>query len=215
MGTKSETPEDDALVARDATYYKAPDHLRTRIRAHVAEQARERDRPPALWRWLGFGATCAAVAVLSWNAALMGGPSGADDRLAGEVMSAHVRSLLGDTHLNDVASTDQHTVKPWFQGRIDFAPEVTDLASAGFALDGGRLDYINGRPVAAVTYRHRLHVINLFEWPAASVADSRPALLARNGYSMVRWTHGGMQYWAVSDSAGNDLLQFAHLLLRD
>ena len=211
MSTRNDLPPDETLVARDATYYKAPEHLRTRIRAHLAEQARERDRP-RFWRWAGHGLGFALTAALTWNAALLTAQSNPEERLAGEVMSAHVRSLLADSHLNDVVSTDQHTVKPWFQGRLDFAPVVTDLAASGYALDGGRLDYLNGRPVAAITYRHRLHVVNLFEWPAAGAADTKPALQVRNGYSVVHWTRGGLEYWAVSDAAGADILQFAHLL---
>lgn len=197
-------------VARDATYYKAPEHLRTRIRAHLGEAARERERP-GIWRWASVGAGFAFAAALAWNAVLLAGRPTADEILANDVMSAHVRSLLGSTHLNDVTSTDQHTVKPWFQGRLDFAPVVTDLANAGFALDGGRLDYLNGRNVAAITYKHRLHVVNLFEWPAPGAADMKPTLQVRNGYSLVHWTHGGLEYWAISDSAGADILQFAHL----
>ena len=212
MSTRNDLPNEETLVARDATYYKAPEHLRTRIRAHIAEQARERDRP-FFWRWAGLGAGFALAAALSWNALLMTAQSSPEERLAGEVMGAHVRSLLAESHLNDVVSTDQHTVKPWFQGKLDFAPVVTDLAQAGFALDGGRLDYVNGRPVAAITYRHRLHVVNLFEWPAPGASDAKPVLQARNGYSIVHWTQGGLEYWAVSDTAGADVLQFAHLFV--
>ena len=210
MTTRHEASEE--TVARDASYYKAPEHLRARIRAQIGEAARERERP-GLWRWASVGAGFAVAAALSWNAVLLTGRVSAEERVANDVMSAHIRSLLGTAHLNDVASTDQHTVKPWFQGRLDFAPVVTDLANAGYALDGGRLDYLNGRNVAAITYKHRLHVVNLFEWPAPGAVDTKPALQVRNGYSLVHWTHGGIEYWAVSDSAGADILQFAHLLL--
>jgi anti-sigma factor RsiW len=212
MSTRNDLPDEETLVARDATYYKAPENLRTRIRAHLAEQARERERP-AFWRWMGVGAGFAFAAALTWNALLLTAQTSPEERIAGEVMSAHVRSLLAASHLNDVVSTDQHTVKPWFQGRLDFAPVVTDLAGAGFALDGGRLDYLDGRPVAAITYRHRLHVVNLFEWPARGAPDAKPVLEARNGYALVHWTQGGLAYWAVSDAAGADILQFAHLFI--
>jgi anti-sigma factor RsiW len=117
-----------------------------------------------------------------------------------------------ENHLNDVISTDRHTVKPWFQGKLDFAPAVADFESAGFALMGGRLDYLNGRPVAALTYRHRLHVVNLFEWPAAGAGDTAPESIQRNGYVLAHWKRGGIQYWAISDIAGADLLGFAQLL---
>jgi anti-sigma factor RsiW len=198
------------MIARDATYYKAPDALRTRIRAHVAEVQRERARP-SFFRWAGMGAAVALSALLAWNGVMLHASTSPDERLAGEVASAHVRSLLMESHLNDVVSTDQHTVKPWFQGKLNFAPNVVDLQDAGFTLAGGRLDYVNGRPVAAVTYRHRLHVVNVFEWPAAG-AEVRPALRSRDGYSIVSWSHGGLEYWAISDTAGADLLQLATLL---
>ena len=209
------TPKNDSstepLIARDATYYRGPDALRKRIHAKLAAEAREQSRP-MWWRWGGMAAAFAAVGVLSWNTALMYAQGSADERLAGDVMTAHVRSLMAETHLNDVASTDQHTVKPWFTGKLDFAPTVTDLAASGFTLTGGRLDYLNGRAVAAVTYRHRLHVVNLFEWPAAGAPDAAPEAIARKGYSMVRWRRAGIEFWAISDVAGADLLALADLL---
>jgi anti-sigma factor RsiW len=105
---------------------------------------------------------------------------------------------MGERHLNDVESTDQHTVKPWFAGKLDFAPPVRDIANAGFALHGGRLDYVNGRAVAALTYRSRQHVVNEFVWPS-SAAEAKPVVLARQGYSVLHWTRDGMEHWAVSD----------------
>jgi anti-sigma factor RsiW len=153
----------------------------------------------------------AAASVISWNAALMQARVGGEGVLEREVASAHVRSLMAEGHLNDVVSTDQHTVKPWFQGKLDFAPVVNDLAPSGYPLTGGRLDYIDGRPVAALTYRSRLHVLNLFEWPAADAGDAKPELVTRNGYSIVRWKRGGLQYWLVSDASPADLLKFAHV----
>jgi anti-sigma factor RsiW len=204
-------PATEPLIARDASYYRAPDALRARIRASIAAEAREQSRP-VMWRWGGMAASFALVALLTWNGVLLQARVGDDDRLVTEVATAHVRSLMTESHLNDVISTDQHTVKPWFEGKLDFAPPVADLARSGFALMGGRLDYVNGRAVAALTYRHRLHVVNLFEWPAAGAADSAPASVTRNGYVLVHWKRGGIQYWAISDVAGADLLQFAQLL---
>ncbi|HUI99732.1 MAG TPA: hypothetical protein VLY46_05815 [Usitatibacter sp.] len=210
MGVKTE-PDDEPLIARDATYYRAPEALRVRVRAAVRAQARAQSRP-MLWRWGGMAAAFAATIAVTWNVALLQARGGETERIAREVESAHVRSLMVEGHLNDVASTDQHTVKPWFEGKLDFAPRVEDLAPSGFALIGGRLDYVDGRPVAALTYRHRLHVVNLFEWPAATAGDTEPTAISRKGYVIAHWREGGLQYWAVSDIERNDLLQFARAL---
>ena len=202
--------KDDPLIARDATYYKAPDALRDRVRAALREEAREQARPQ-MWRWGGMAAAFAVVAAVSWNAALMQA-GGGEDSIVRDVAAAHVRSLMIEGHLNDVISTDQHTVKPWFEGKLDFAPVVADFAASGYMLIGGRLDYLDGHPAAALTYRHRLHVVNLFEWPAARSGDSAPTALARHGYALVHWRRAGIEYWAVSDIASEDLLAFARLL---
>jgi len=211
MNPKSGPPA-EPVIARDATYYRAPDALRERIRASIRAEGRKQERRPLFWTWGGMAAAFAAASVLSWNLALMQAAGGSEDRLAREIASAHVRSLMAENHLSDVISTDQHTVKPWFQGKLDFAPVVTDFAASGFPLTGGRLDYIDGRPVAALVYRHRLHVVNLFEWPAANPDASAPELVTRHGYSLVRWKRGGLEYWLVSDAAGADLLKFAELI---
>ena len=205
-------PAPEPVIARDATYYRAPDALRERIRASIRAEGRTRERRPLFWTWGGMAAAVAAASVLSWNLALMQVAGVGDDALAREVASAHVRSLMAENHLSDVVSTDQHTVKPWFQGKLDFAPVVTDFAASGFPLTGGRLDYIDGRPVAALVYRHRLHVVNLFEWPAANPGATAPELVTRHGYSLVRWKRGGLEYWLASDAAGVDLLKFAQLV---
>jgi len=130
--------KDDPLIARDATYYKAPDALRSRVRAALREEAREQARPQ-MWRWGGMAAAFAMVAVVSWNVARMQPGIGDDEGIVRDVAAAHVRSLMIEGHLNDVASTDQHTVKPWFEGKLDFAPVVSDFAAAGYTLTGGRL----------------------------------------------------------------------------
>ena len=184
-------------LARDATYYRAPPSLEWRVRSAL-RSAHRPERSAAWTRGLALAATLAAVSIVSWNGALLtAGPPG--DVVAHEVATAHIRSLLGEGHLNDVLSTDQHTVKPWFSGKLDFAPPVQDYASDGLRLTGGRLDYLDGHQVAALTYAHDRHVVNLFIWPAQSGEDAPPDALSRQGYSMRHWTKGGMNYWAVSD----------------
>ncbi|HZZ91886.1 MAG TPA: hypothetical protein VFE23_04945 [Usitatibacter sp.] len=204
-------PSGEPLIARDATYYRASDELRARVRSSVAAEARSHDRRD-LWRWGGMAAGLVAVAAISWNAALWQVRGTGDERLANDVMTAHVRSLMVEGHLNDVTSSDQHTVKPWFAGKLDFAPRVVDLAPSGYTLTGGRLDYLDGRAVAALTYRHRLHVVNVFEWPAGSAPDAAPKTLALKGYAIVHWARGGLAYWAISDAAATDVAALAELL---
>jgi len=133
------------------------------------------------------------------------------DAVAQEVVSSHVRALMGE-HLFDVRSTDQHTVKPWFLGKLDFSPPVNDLAQAGFPLTGGRLDYVAGRPVAALVYMRGQHTINLFVWPEASDAIRSSDAQAIRGFHVRHWTDGSMSYWAVSDVNDADLDQFVHAL---
>ena len=128
--------------------------------------------------------------------------------IADEVVANHVRSLLA-AHLVDVASSNQHTVKPWFDGKVDFAPEVRDLAANGFPLVGGRLDYLNGKTVAALVYERNKHPINLFVVPASTNRSSQPSALTRRGYNLIHWTRGEMDYWAVSDLNAEELHQFA------
>jgi anti-sigma factor RsiW len=130
--------------------------------------------------------------------------------LAQDVISSHVRSLLA-THLLDVPSTDQHTVKPWFDGKLKFSPPVRDFADQGFRLIGGRLDYINGREVAALVYQRRLHVVNLFIWPLGSGRNKAAESFTKDGYNVSHWDRDGFEFWAVSDVNAEDLRVFAGL----
>lgn len=202
-------PAAEPMVARDATYHRAPDALREKVRASLARETRAADRAKP-WRFLAMAASFATVALVTWNVAILSAGPGADDLLARDLVTAHVRSLMTESHLNDVVSSDQHTVKPWFAGKLDFAPPVHDLANAGFALAGGRLDYVNGRAVAVLTYRYRQHVVNVFIWPEAG--ESAPRATSRQGYSVVQWTTDGMKYSAVSDAAAAQLLALADAL---
>jgi anti-sigma factor RsiW len=131
-----------------------------------------------------------------------------DQALAREVESSHVRSLML-AHLLDVPSTDQHTVKPWFAGKVDVSPPVVRLDSTGTILLGGRLDYVRGRTVAVVVYQRRRHVVNLYAWPAAGAPDAGLAESDVDGYHLLRWREGGVELWAVSDLNLSELREFA------
>jgi len=122
-----------------------------------------------------------------------------------------VRSLMVN-HLTDVTSTDQHTVKPWFDGKIDFAPPVADFKSDGFPLVGGRLDYVDHHPAAALVYQRRLHYINVFIWPAKATSNEPVKSETREGYNILHWRQSGMEYWAASDLSNNEMERFADLL---
>ncbi len=200
------------LVRSEALRYQAPAALRQSIRTALSDAARAEQSAPApgrsRWREaLGV----AAIVVIAATLALQWRLPGREDPLLAELTSSHVRSLMV-THLTDVTSTDQHTVKPWFDGKLDFAPPVIDFKEAGFPLSGGRMDYIANRPVAALVYGRNKHWINLFIWPDAS-PDSASAAQSfeRNGYHLVRWSHGGMKFWAVSDLNEKELREFAGL----
>jgi anti-sigma factor RsiW len=200
-------------VASHAPYYTAPPELRARIERRAAAHFGLVERPglSSWWsgRWLALAASVAAVALIVWRVAPSPLPPGSRD-IAREVVDGHVRSLLAQ-HLIDVESSDRHTVKPWFAGKLDFAPDVRDLEASGFTLAGGRLDYLHGRSVAAVVYRRRQHVINLFLWPAHD-PDRPPRSESRDGFHVVSWIRGGMNYWAVSDLNGQELEELPKLL---
>jgi anti-sigma factor RsiW len=193
-------------LVRLAPYYPAPDRLRQRVADAIADSRR---------RWhVATWAAAAAVAI-----AIGGGlvslrsvqkVGAASDAIVDEVVTDHVRSLMAD-HLFDVRSTDQHTVKPWFLGKLDYSPPVEDLTPVGFPLVGGRLDSVAGRAVAALIYQRHQHVINVFVWPAAdapTLIDSRSI----RGFHVRQWTRDGMSFWAVSDLNDPELAGFAQAL---
>jgi anti-sigma factor RsiW len=192
-------------IQSHAAYYPVGDGLARRVRAKVGAPA-ARARPQ--WQWLQLGAAMAMTAVVTWIAAIQLGAPAHDELIAEQVIAGHARSVLTE-HLADVASSDQHTVKPWLSSKLDFSPPVTDLTAAGFPLTGGRVDYLDSRPVAALVYRHQQHVIDLFVWPddAKDHAGSMQTL-SRHGYNVLHWRDAGMTFWAISDLQRDDLETF-------
>jgi anti-sigma factor RsiW len=157
--------------------------------------------------WLA-ATTSMAVACLALLLAVMLNRPSAERRLTREVVSSHVRSLMAN-HLLDVVSTDQHTVKPWFNGKLDFSPPVKNLAAQEFPLIGGRLEYLDGHSAAALVFQRHKHVINLFIWPVNGM-DSKPVLLTPiQGYNVIRWSEAEMVFWGVSDLNDKELMEFA------
>jgi anti-sigma factor RsiW len=206
-----------ALLANPQISFEAPDSLLGRIQTALPV-TRSEVKPRTVRRlvipWLSVPlALAATIAVLLGLVFLNQGGMSRGNALAQEVISSHVRSLLG-AHLLDVPSTDQHTVKPWFDGKLKFSPPVHDLAEHGFRLTGGRLDYLHGREVAALVYQRRLHVINLFIWPSESGRNMAAESFTKDGYNVSHWDHDGFVFWAVSDVNPEDLSAFADLLVR-
>jgi len=195
----------EAIASADLRFRPTPDQARRLRRAARPEAPRW-----ASWRGLQTVAALLLVAVASWSLGRFW-PRPAPD-LADEVVASHVRSLLAG-HPADVASTDQHTVKPWFTGKLDYSPTVIDLADRGFPLTGGRLDYLDHHAVAALIYRADKHVINVFTWPAGYGMDgSGLSATSRQGFHVIHWTQDGMTWWAASDASEDRLRQLAHEL---
>jgi anti-sigma factor RsiW len=162
------------------------------------------------WNWLGLAAAIVLAAVIVLNVMPRLQRPGADQFLATQLIASHVRSLMAN-HLTDVASSDQHTVKPWLDAKLDFAPAVVDLSQKGFPLIGGRLDYLDNKPVAALIYQRRKHFINLFVWPAGSDATTSTKAMTRQGYQLLHWVDSDFNYWIVSDINEKELQEFKQL----
>jgi len=191
-------------LVRAAPYYSAPDRLRSRVLAQST-------RFKSVRRLRTWAAAAALFVSVGAGMTLFRSASTRGDAVANEVVNGHVRSLMTN-HLFDVQSGDSHTVKPWFLGKLDFSPPVVDLASIGFPLVGGRLDYIGGRSVAALVYQRRKHTINVFVSPGGDDAFVRSFVPAVRGFNIKRWTQGGMLFWAVSDLNDAELSELVKAL---
>jgi anti-sigma factor RsiW len=216
-------------IASASPYHRAPAGLRERIQSSLREEIAERpmrsvspgipsrlqskqSEPRAFfwqtqWNWLALAAAIALAAIIAVNVVPRLQRPGADQLLATQLIASHVRSLMAN-HLTDVASSDQHTVKPWLDTKLDFAPAVPDLSGQGFPLIGGRLDYLDNRPVAALIYQRRKHFINVFVWPAESNGAKATKTISRQGYHLLHWADSDFNYWAVSDVGDSELQTF-------
>jgi anti-sigma factor RsiW len=184
--------------------YAAPAALRRRIEASLPQIQAPPSRRAVL-RGFAMGSAVSAIAASGLVAIVLRNDDA--QRIESEIVSAHLRSLQAG-HLTDVISTDQHTVKPWFNGKLDVAPPVVDLTAQGFTLIGGRLDYVDARAIGAIVYRRRAHLINLFVAQTAST-EHRPARTETiQGFNIRRWSDRGLNYWAVSDIAADELAEF-------
>jgi anti-sigma factor RsiW len=231
-------------IGNATPYYKAPAELRERIQSSLRDEIaelprrnvardteplflRRQPRPRAIlwetsWNWLALAAAIIFAAIIALTLVPRLQRPEANQFLATQLIASHVRSLMAN-HLTDVASSDQHTVKPWLDAKLDFAPPVVDLSSEGFPLVGGRLDYLDNRPVAALVYQRRKHFINLFVWPAETGADTttRSAgnkqrsltlkAISRQGYHLLHWLDSEFNYWAISDIGAEELQEFEQL----
>jgi anti-sigma factor RsiW len=198
-----------AALTNDATAYRAPAHLRKNVRAALRREAKSTRERPSPWLMFATGAVFAAL-ILGF-VLFQTTRTARTDAIVDQVVANHVRSLLA-AQLVDVVSSDQHTVKPWFDGKIDFAPEVRDFSVNGFPLVGGRLDYLDGKTVAALVYQRNKHPINLFITPTSTNRSASPTATTRRGYNVVAWTNNGMRHWAVSDLNQAELREFTELV---
>jgi anti-sigma factor RsiW len=198
-------------LSAPALRHQAPAALRARIESALPARRAVAPSRRSLFKGLAMGSVLSGALAASLVVFVMNREE--DQRILGDVVSAHLRSLQGD-RLIDVQSTDRHTVKPWFNGRLDVAPPVVDLTAQGFTLIGGRLDYIDGRPVAAIVYKRRAHVINLFvQQVTAQVSGPERATIEQlQGFNVWRWSRADLGFWAVSDINAEELQEFGEKL---
>ena len=191
-------------IAEADLRYTAPASLRRRIEASLPQQKPAPSRRNVL-RGFAMGSAVSALAATGLVAIVLRNDD--EQRIMSEVVSAHLRSLQAG-HLTDVISTDQHTVKPWFNGRLDVSPPVIDLTAQGFTLVGGRLDYVDARAIGAVVYRRRQHVINLFVAQTPNIERRSAKTETVQGFNIRRWSERGLNFWAVSDIGADELAEF-------
>jgi len=196
-------------IRAKADYHLAPAEFARRLSASVPAAPGDKPRRFAPPRWLPSVAALAGIALAVWIATALIMQFREDERLATEVLASHVRATLAGRSY-DIASSDQHTVKPWLSARLAFSPPVADLSAQGFELDGGRLDYVGGQRVAVLAYKRRQHLIDVYLWPAGGKQEN--LALTRDGFNIERFEKSGMSFWLVSDLNRNELADLARLL---
>jgi anti-sigma factor RsiW len=199
-------------IQRSGVYLQAPPALSKRVGASLQAALNPNRTRRARMRTLFAIAASLALVLAGWELVRLRLPGSEDAFLTRELVASHVRSQMLPTHRFDVASSDAHTVKPWFEGKLDFSPPVKDLTDQGFPLLGGRLDYVQSRPVAVLLYQRRKHFINLFIWPALAGGQTALKESTRQGFHLLEWTSAEMTFWAVSDLNAAELQEFARLI---
>jgi anti-sigma factor RsiW len=202
-----------AAIQQSSLRFQTPPGLAQRVQSSV-RRATHAERAPRRrpWPLLAVAASLASIMAIGWGLVRVLPARSADELLTQELVANHVRSQMLPSHRFDVASSDPHTVKPWFEGKLDYSPPVKDLAGQGFPLVGGRLDYLHNRPVAALVYQRRKHSINLFIWPSAPGSETMSRMVTRQGYHLSQWTQSGMTFWTVSDLNERELQNFVNLI---
>ncbi len=217
QGCTSCLAEVEALHALSSTIengqlrFKAPPQLKKNVQAAIRAAAPRAQRTFFSWRLASAFAALVLMVAVTWTVTTQRTRSSKETMLVNDIVSSHVRSMMAN-HITDVASSDSHTVKPWFGGKLDYSPPAKDLTSQGFRLIGGRLDYLDGRPVAALVYQRSQHFINLFVWPADDNGIQSETQFMRQGYNLIHWTRSGMTYWLISELNLTELNECARLL---
>jgi anti-sigma factor RsiW len=200
-----------SALKRAALTFKAPQRLNAKVEADI-QRAHSGTHPSfGRWHWAGIAAALVLVIALAWFYSATPRNSSLETQLVAEVISSHVRSMMAD-HVTDILSSDTHNVKPWFVDKLDYSPPTRDLSAQGFPLIGGRMDYLDNRPVAALVYRRNQHYINFFVWPVdqgQAVPETRSTV---RGFNLIHWTHDGMTFWLISDLEPAQLSECAGLL---
>jgi anti-sigma factor RsiW len=201
-----------SALVRELPVEPAPDLLHARIERELRTIAGTTRTRPRLnpWRWSAMAASLVVAVGIGWLGANL---AGQEARETDQLVAGYMRVSASDTGV-EIASSDRHTVKPWFAGRIDYAPPVHDLGAAGFPLIGGRIDVVDGRKLAVLVYRYNAHRIAVTLWPASSTANAAPSLSQHDGFALARWRHGGFEMRAIADTAPSRMVSFAEALDR-